>query len=535
MIATPSVILEQNGRYLLDTIKKGIGAEVVEQAERSLQRLAAESKKKSLQDLHILLSFGGGKDSAWTLAYLRLMQLLLKERVGQTFYLHILLMVHPGVPKGAFENIRAVFEALEIETSKYVRVVTAVQGGSQVELKFGSISEEVVTRFREEILIAGHLSQGNGRETFCNSCNLGLMSVIARYVLAEGGRIDFVVTGDSKGEVLSYWRWVQRTAALFKIGVIDRSKASWGEVFAKLSEINTAYYTGLLGMSSLEDAYYSFPNVKEQNILLPKYFGVFDDTSYEYYTHKHFIENFLCFRLRADTFNFTESDCCNPMLMAYLRGLLADFEGRGYVAGIHEYLGLVTHLMEKKAYSHEMVGRALYEYQSEEGIMRRKEEAEKFALKQFGLSASQLKTMVASPFTDSLVRLERFFKWKHPNKIYLKEAVRAYLECLQWSEKMRITTESPVDSVKQRGDLTLFLEGRGVTFEQFKQAGRFVAEVSGLSPQGLRLLLSRESVSNGNNSRRGGTPELIILRKGDPHQLRISDDPLRANNIITGR
>lgn len=87
--------INQRENKLLHAIKENIGTETVKQGLSSIERLYRESKEKAIHESHILLPFGGGKDSAWTLAYVRLMQLLLKAQLGITFHLHILIMVHP--------------------------------------------------------------------------------------------------------------------------------------------------------------------------------------------------------------------------------------------------------------------------------------------------------------------------------------------------------------------------------------------------------------------------------------------------------
>ena len=132
-------------------LAKNIGEQQKKMAVKTLQRLMVNCDHKSLDNIDILLPFGGGKDSAWTLAYVRLMQLLLKQDRGFSFRLHILIMIHPGVPAGVFDNIKNVFSALSIYDSDNIEVITAVRGGHYVKLDKNSISESLVRLFKEEI------------------------------------------------------------------------------------------------------------------------------------------------------------------------------------------------------------------------------------------------------------------------------------------------------------------------------------------------------------------------------------------------
>ncbi|ODS24004.1 hypothetical protein AB835_05620 [Candidatus Endobugula sertula] len=63
------------------------------------------------------------------------MQLILKKKYGESFHLHVVIMIHPGVPQGVFENIENVFESLSVRESSDISVRTAVRGGHYVELK----------------------------------------------------------------------------------------------------------------------------------------------------------------------------------------------------------------------------------------------------------------------------------------------------------------------------------------------------------------------------------------------------------------
>ncbi len=308
-----------------------------------------------------------------------------------------------------------------------------------------------------------------------------------------------MITGDSRREVASYWKWVQRTAGLFSLPPIDRREAGWPALFGKLAEISDAYYGSLLGGAG---GPYTFPHVVRDVVAAPEYFGVFEEASYEYWTHQEFLEGFLGFRLREDAFNFTESDCRNPLLMAHLRGLLADFEGRGYVAGVREYLHLVTLLMERKSYSREMISLALAPYGDDAGILERRRLAEEHAWRQYRITPLQLRAMVASPLTDGMVRLESFLRWACPGDVALAPAVREYLEGIR--------------------------RGGGAAESR---VGRWVEEAFGLSAPSLRLLLGRSAVSGAG----GGGTELGVLRAGDPHKTRLEVLGQGANRIITGR
>lgn len=286
-------------RSLLERVSTAVGSVVVNQAQATLRRLCRLAPDRSLWDLHLLLPFGGGKDSAWVLAYVRLMQFLLRQEHGCSFKLDVYLMIHPGVPRGVFENINAVLGVLEFEGDDEVDVIATTRGGEPIDLVEGRISSSVVEGFRKEVLISGHLSRCNGRETFCNTCNLALMSELVRFVVGRNGAVDVVVTGDSMREAASYWRWIQKACRRFMLPRVPPAQANWGTLFSQISKINDAYYTGLYGQAPEMFSHEGFIDIIGTGIRTPSYFSLFEKTQYEYHNHQNFIEYFLRFRLRG--------------------------------------------------------------------------------------------------------------------------------------------------------------------------------------------------------------------------------------------
>ena len=509
---------------LLPRLTAAVGQDVAEQAERSLARLERQSRSRSLTASHVLLPFGGGKDCSWTLAYLRLMQLMLLARGEGTFQLHLLIMLSPGTPHGVFANISNVFSALEIDASEDVHVFATSLNGEPVRLAPGSLGEQHREVFRQDILISGHLARGNGRETFCYACNFLVMNAIARYVTAQDGELDFVVTGDSNAEFTGYWKWVQKTASRFGLERIARGRASWASLFGKLAEINDSYYLRLMGPEALTNGSpYVFPHLDRQSFHAPESFQVFVETSYEFWTHDEFMRGFLGFELRPDAFNFTESDCRNPLLMAHLRGLLAEFEGRGYVDGVREYTRFATVIMRQKQYDDSMITRALAPYRDEARILYQREQAEEFARASYGLAPSQLAGMVASPVTDGAARMHDYLRWRFPDEAAaLAPVLERYLECFR-----RALSEEPAASDEELERRAARLWALSLRPEDAARARRFLREELGLATRGLRLLALRRASHPAS--------ELGLVRLGDPHQWQIGSEPGRVNNVMTGR
>jgi len=54
-----------------------------------------------------MVAYGGGKDSSYTLAFVRAMQLILFRVHGSTFQLRVATNRHAGMPRAVLENVDA--------------------------------------------------------------------------------------------------------------------------------------------------------------------------------------------------------------------------------------------------------------------------------------------------------------------------------------------------------------------------------------------------------------------------------------------
>jgi hypothetical protein len=512
---------------------KYVNKEIINQARNSLQRLSKAIKKRSIQKLEVIVPFGGGKDSAWMLAFVRIMQILLLEKNYSTFHLHVFVMLHPGVTQGVYKNIQNVFSALELYEDTSVKLFATTLGGCEINLDSGLIDATVKRRYKEEVLYSGHLSLGNGRETFCYACNFALMNGITRYVIDK--KIDLVITGDSKSEILFYWKWIQKTAKLLGIVPLHKDEANWYKLFGKMSEINIAYYKRLFNIGTIDDdSIFYFPNIIHEGSKLPEYFSIYNDVHYEYWKHDEFIEKFLGFRLYPDAFNFTESDCKNPMLMAHLRGLNAEFNGSNYKDGIEIYLRLVKYLMVKKSYSDKMIELAIQPYTDDVKILSKRFEAENFARLNFEIEPIQLKAMVAGIFTDSMIRLESFFKWALPCELNMLPPLKRYLAMLKSLPSTHSIWEK--DNDKIMSVLRNQTSSNHTDRHRVDELTTFIEKISGLPIRLVRKLLDKRSNQSMSGCAKSELSEMDIIRMYDPHQLPF-DNPARKGEtiIVTGR
>jgi hypothetical protein len=369
--------------------------------------------RERLDRNRVLVAFGGGKDSAYTVAFVRAMQLILHRVHGSTFQLRVATNRHAGMPRAVMENIHRAYEALRLYDDPDCELLL-IDGNEVSRFDVDSPQREpVVRRNRLDILMTGHRTFGDGRPTFCNACNL---SVANSFGLAAsyGGGADLIITGDSKEEQRQYTRWVGRLAR--KLGPPEQARQGHGigRVLSQLDTIAQSYFRDIYGPDAAEA-------VAQRRVAagIPerlRFFSIYTDTQYAADDHMELLTGLLGFRFDDIAFSFTESDCGNPALMAHLRGLKCErLYQRSYAEGMQEYVAFALELMRKKDIPEQLVAQMRGRYEGPEAIARMRRAAADYASTTFGLTEEQLVCMVYAPFTGKGAGLEQFVGREHPS------------------------------------------------------------------------------------------------------------------------
>lgn len=424
-----------------------------------------------------MLAYGGGKDSSYMVAFVRLVQLMMHRESASRLQLRMVTNRHAGMPQAVMDNIHRTYSALGLYGDPDTELLL-VDGDTVSAFDAAlPLPESVVDRNRMDLLMTGHRCHGEGRPTFCNACNLSMVSAFA-IGAAHGDGVDVVITGDSPREQGAYMAWVRRLA--LQMGVPAAQLRDFASFVQTTEAIARRYHTDVHGDQAAEP-----PAARVLNS--PSFFSIYHDTPYESGDHWELLTRFLGFVFDDLAFSFTESDCANPALMAHLRGLRAErILGTGYGAGVEEYVGFATGLMVAKRFPPHLVDVMRARYATPGGVRLMRRTMQAYALQAFGLSEPQLVCMVYSPFAERGRHLEA----------YLKAEVPAL--------------------VPRVGDIRDLLDGcvESVDPDVAVQLGA----VSGLPLASLRTLYAARLAAPSPTSPIGpGTPIGLILA-GDPHK-----------------
>jgi hypothetical protein len=466
-----------------------------------IQRLiVAAGGVERIASFKVMVAFSGGKDSAYTVAFLRAAQLSIAGRSPATFNLRIANMRHSGMTPAVMGNIQRTYSALFLHDDPRVELLVVdnqyVQN-FEPELPFSQAGRE---QNRSDMLLSGHLSAGDARTTFCNSCYLGMAEFLGR-ATAWGSGVDALISGDSRKEQKQYIAWIMRLAPRGTQHFSDWGNQNFNGVLRTIDSIGQAYYQELYGDSSEMATRAIRPPGPANKSIVPAYITISDLLHGKVEDHWSLLTEFLGFSFDDLAFSFSESDCANPLLMAHMRGLKAEYiQGRAYADGIAEYLELAKSLMRRKQMPQRLIEQALSAYAGEARLHSRRELATAFAQEGFGLSEAQLVCLLFSPFVDEGRDLEVFLRKCHPGMLVALP------------------------------DLHKALSGMSAP----EQVMQWLIDISGLSIKGLQNLYLKQRVDF--NQRHS---IIARIRAADPDKRHISTvDPMTGEavtEIISGR
>lgn len=441
----------------------------------------------------LMVAYGGGKDSSYTVAMLRAAQLHLAVLHGRTFQLRIANMRHAGVPDAVMANIDRVYRALHLFDDPRVEMLVVDHRQIRPFERHLPFPDDVQAMNRFDVLMNGHRTAGDGRPTFCNSCNLAVADFYGRAAWWQGG-VNAVVTGDSRKEQKHYFTWIMRLAQRLGLNVDECRRQGFRGLLQALDGVAQVYFVELFGEG--------FDHQRDERRVAcgddqadPAFISIYDLVSYKVEDHWELITEFLDFRFEEPAFSFTESDCANPMLMAHFRGLKAQYvQGRSYNQGIAEYLELAQALMRKKEMPQRLIDLAMAAYADAEGMQARRTLAANFAEQAFGLDEAQLVCMQFAPFVDSGRELSSFLGLCHPQRLPELDALHQLLG-------------------GEREDAAL---------------SQWLTQVSGLPLPALRSLYAHQRIDFDSDA-----TLIARVRAGDPHKGRISRyDPATGETVV---
>ncbi|MND55398.1 hypothetical protein D3C81_457190 [compost metagenome] len=391
-----------------------------------IQRLiVAAGGVERVKEVRLMFVFDASQPSAQALACLRAAQLSIAARSPGTFQLRIATAWQAGMSTTALANVESTFSRLFMHDDPRIDLLV-LDAGQLLPYDSRRVpSHDQQHAERQEWLLGGHLS--SDRPLLANFASHGYLHLaeLARQALRCKGGVDAIISADSLSDRKRYLAWSRRSlrnADLLGVRPIHSCAAT---LLDGMSELRARYMSLLLGQERMP-VQLPEPDADHRPALRFITIGdlVFDCDS----PQGERLSRFLGYRFDEQAFSCERSGLANPLLLAHLQGLRAEFvDDRRYRDGVDLYLQQTRRLMQCKGLSSTLQASVFNHWQP--GVLeQRRAQANDVASRAYGLGEAQLVCQVFRPFVGQGLKLEAFLRRCHPGMLvavpYLHKALR---------------------------------------------------------------------------------------------------------------
>ncbi|MEE1865884.1 hypothetical protein [Pseudomonas auratipiscis] len=424
-------IHDQAMQYIYQQVLQRVLEHLSQAQKASLQLLVqrlivAAGGLERTKGLRLMFVFDASLRCAQALACVRAAQLSIAARAPHTFHLRIATAWQAGMSTTAQANIDSTFSRLFMHDDPRVEllVLDADELLSYDNRRAPSDAQQLAER--QEWLLCGHL--GGGSPLLANFASHGYLHLaeLARQAITWQGRVDAVINADSLADRKRYLAWSRRSlrnAELLGARPIHSCAAA---LLEGMGELHRRYLDLLQGHESAFVPAGAEPEFGEQPALR---FITIDDLVADHETlHAKRLSRFLGYNFDQQADPGGHSGIANPLLLAHLQGLKAEFiDNTQYGDGIHLYLQQTRQRMQRND-DFATVETCIFDYWQTGELEQRRGEANDFASQAYGLSEAQLVCQLFSPFVGRGAQLETFLCRCHPGMLvampYLHKALQ---------------------------------------------------------------------------------------------------------------
>ncbi|MDY7533110.1 hypothetical protein RGV33_15700 [Pseudomonas sp. Bout1] len=404
-----SAIHEQAMNYVYQQVLQRLVGHFSRTERTSLQLLiqrivVAAGGMERIGEYKVLLAHGAGAGSSYVLTLLRAAQLTLAGRAPGTFQLRVATLRHAGMTQTALDTLHRGYSALFLHDDPRVELLMVE---NREVLPFNHLRPASATardNSRRNVLMVGHQTSGDLRQTLCNDAYLALGDFYQRVTTCNGG-VHALVSGDSARKQREYLAWLKRAALLAGATLPEQEPLVLSGLFARMDEWSNVYYGDLYGEH--------YEKVDTCDTDAPRhlaYVSVADLMEEVDYPGGSLLRQFMAYQPDEFGFHFSHASCANPLLMAHLRGLQAEcLRELDYEEGAQGFMQQAALFMRHKQIPEHLIAQAA----TPDGRAL----SAGYAQAMFGLDDNQLNCLMFSPFIGHGERLESFLRECHPGML----------------------------------------------------------------------------------------------------------------------
>lgn len=371
----------------------------------------------------VMVVHEGGKECAYTLAFLRAAQLSIAGRSPDTFMLRIAVLRQPRMTVNVMARIQAQCSELFMYDDSRVELLLVDEQGATRLHKQAAFESQPSDMNRTQVLMSGHLTQGDTRATFFYADLLGRARLYRR-ACDWGGRVDALIDRRPPTHLGQYVTWIQQVAQLQGHAPFDQHRQGFDSAVKLCCKLDDDYRQLL----RLPAAPCNDPCAGEVpgdiNVI-----NVFDCLCQEMDVLHSPVLMFVEGPWRVKNLDIEEPQAAVVLVAAHVHGLRGAYrQGVDYSVGADAYLRRAS--IENRCndrFKGQLIKQLEAVFDTPEKLDQLHGAATQYLSELHGVSEEQLGCLMCSPFVNQARGLEHFLHNYYPKKKHLIHEFRQVL------------------------------------------------------------------------------------------------------------
>ena len=371
----------------------------------------------------VMVVHEGGKECAYTLAFLRAAQLSLLGRSPHTFILRIAILRQPRMTANVMARIQAQCSELFIYDDSRVELLL-VDEQAATRLHKQAVFENLASDMnRTQVLMSGHLTQGNARATFFYA-DLLARAKLYRRACDWGVKVDALIDRRPPTHLGQYVTWIQQVAQ-------QQGHTPYGEHHqdfesaVKLCSQLYDDYKALLHLPTVPGSEACVAGVPGDIDVI----NVFDCLCQEMDVLHSPVLMFVEGPTYVKALDIEEPQTAVVLVAAHVHGLRGVYQyGAQYSVGTNAYLRRAS--IENTCndrFKGQLIKQLGAVFDTPQRLNELHGAATQYLSQLHGVSDEQLGCLICSPFVNQALGLEAFLQNFHPDKVQFIHEFRQVL------------------------------------------------------------------------------------------------------------
>ena len=379
-----------------------------------IQRLlVAAGGVERIERYRVMVVHEGGKECAYTLAFLRAAQLSISGRSPHTFILRMAILRQPRMTANVMERIQAqCSELFMYDDSRVELLLVDEQAATRLhkQVGFESLSCDLN---RTQVLMSGHLTHGDARATFLYA---DLLSRAKLYRRASnwGVKVDALIDRRPPTHLGQYVRWIQQVAKQQGHSPNGEHRQGFESAVKLCSQLDDDYKQLLRLPAAPGSEASAGEGAGDINVI-----NVFDCLCHEMDVLHSPVLVFMEGAWNIKALNIEEPQAAVVLVAAHVHGMRGAYQyGVEYSVGADAYLRRASRENTcNDRFKGQLIKQLGAVFDTPKQLEKLRGAAAHYLSKLHGLNDEQLGCLICSPFVNQADGLEPFLQKCHPDKV----------------------------------------------------------------------------------------------------------------------